>query len=156
MPTEVVVATIVKTRLSEAGFRQHMVEQLQDNDRHLRDKLADADGGANVVTAVLNADEFLAYLLGRFPTAVDAPAATAKLHGESLEKSRGESPDAVAAATAMQAAVDTSKMSEAEFMDNMFHQLESGAVEPKVQFPADHWDDDEEIGEDFSRYPFYY
>jgi hypothetical protein len=47
-------------------------------------------------------------------------------------------------------------MSEAEFMNYMFNQLETGAVEPLVHFPADHWDDEEEIGEDFSRHPFYY
>jgi len=140
MPTEVVVATIVKTRLSEAGFRQHMVEQLQVNDRSLRDKLADADGGANVVTAVLNVDELVAYLMQRFPTTVDAPAAGEEMIAEVAPKIEP----------------DTSKMSEAEFMNYMFDQLESGAVEPMVHFPADHWDDDEEIGEDFSQRPFYY
>jgi hypothetical protein len=164
MPTEVVVATLVKTRLSEAGFRQLMVEQLQVNDRILRNRLADADGGANVVTAVLNVDDFLNYLMLRFPTAVDAPAAG------------GETTEGVATAAPMESAVDvpvnaavnpadsstsnsaidTAKMSEGEFMNYMFDQLESGAVEARVHFPADHWDDDEEIGEDFSRFPFYY
>ena len=67
MSTAMVVATIVNTNMSEAGFRQHVVEQLRVNDRSLLDKLADADGDANVVTAVLNVDEFLAYLIRRFP-----------------------------------------------------------------------------------------
>jgi len=131
------------------------VEQLQVNDRSLRDKLADADGGANVVTAVLNVDDLVAYLMRRFPTAVDAPAATEELVEEVAQESTATPPDRVVAAAEMHAA-DTSKMSEAEFMNFMFDQLESGAVEPLVQFPADHWDDDEAIGEDFSRHPFYY
>src|SRR3954447_20783550 len=104
MPTEVVVATIVKTRLSEAGFRQHMVEQLQVNDRSLRDKLADADGGANVVTAVLNVDDLVAYLMRRFPTAVDAPAATEELVEEVAQESTATPPDRVVAAAEMHAA----------------------------------------------------
>src|SRR5688572_14360948 len=99
MPTAVVVATIVNTTMSEAGFRQHMVEQLRVNDRRLLDRLADADGDANVVTTVLNVDDFLAYLIRRYPTAVDAAIAT------------GE-PNIAATEEWVEAPVDTAKMSE--------------------------------------------
>jgi len=144
MSTAVVVATIVNTNMSKSGFRQHVVEQLRDNDRSLRDRLADADDDANVVTAVLNIDELLTYLIRRFPKAVDAVIST------------GEKPDSAATADGIASSVDTAKMSEGEFMNFVFDQLESGEIEPMVHFPADHWDDDEEIGEDFSRFPFYY
>jgi hypothetical protein len=148
MPTAVVVATIVNTNMSEAGFRQHMVEQLRVNDRSLLDKLADADSDANVVTAVLNVDDFLAYLIRRFPKAVDAVIAG------------GEMPDSAAVAEEIVARVDTAKMSEGEFMDYMLHQLESGQIEPAVRFADNEWEegweDDGDIGEDISRYPFFY
>jgi len=148
MSTAVVVATIVNTNLSKAGFHQHLVEQLRVNDRGLRDRLADADGDANVVTAVLNVDELLAYLIRRFPTAVDAALST--------EEMPAKAATAVGIETSSVPSVDTAKMSEGEFMNYVFNQLESGEIEQTVHFPADHWDDDEEIGEDFSRYPFYY
>jgi len=148
MSTAVVVATIVNTNLSKTGFRQHVVEQLRVNDRGLRDRLADADVDANVVTAVLNVDELLAYLIRRFPPSVDVPFST------------GEATDSEATPqgleTNLETSVDTAKMSEGEFMNYVFNQLESGEMEQTVHFPADHWDDDEEIGEDFSHYPFYY
>jgi hypothetical protein len=144
MPTAVVVASIVNTSMSEAGFRQHMVEQLRDNDRSLLDKLADADSEANVVTAVLNVDEFLAYLIRRFPKAVDAAIAT------------GANLDGATTAAAIAGSVDTAKMSEGEFMDFMLQQLDSGKIEPMVRFSDIDWEDDGDIGEDISRYPFFY
>jgi hypothetical protein len=142
MPTSVVVATIVNTNMSEAGFRQHVGDQLRVNDRSLLDKLAAADGDANVVTTVLNVDEFLAYLIRRFPKAVDAAIST----GEILD----------GAAAQNGAAVDTAKMSEGEFMDSMLKQLEAGETEPIVRFSDEEWEDDGDIGEDISRYPFFY
>ncbi len=144
MPTAVVVATIVNTNMSEAGFRQHVVEQLRVNDRSLMDRLADADGDANVVTTVLNVDEFLAYLIRRFPKAVDAAISTEEVLGSA------------ATAEQIESRVDTAKMSEGEFMDYMLKQLEAGEIEPAVRFSDEDWEDDGDIGEDFSRYPFYY
>ena len=147
MSTAVVVATIVNTNMSEAGFRQHVVEQLRLNERSLRDRLADADGDANVVTAVLNVDEFLAYLIRHFPKAVDAAIST----GDMLDS------DATAAIeSGIDTAIDTGKMSEGEFMDYMLNQLEAGEIEPIVRFSDEEWEDDGDIGEDFSRYPFFY
>ena len=149
MSTAVVVATIVNTNMSEAGFRQHVVEQLRVNERSLRDRLADADGDANVVTAVLNVDEFLAYLIRRFPKAVDAAISTEDMFEQT-----------VAGEPLQAAATDTAKMSEGEFMDYMLQQLDSGKVEPTVRFAEGWqdggWDDDGDIGEDVSRYPFFY
>ena len=148
MATAMVVATIVNTTMSEAGFRQHMVEQLRVNNRSLLDKLADADDDADVVTAVLNVDEFLTYLIRRFPTSVD----TAFSSDSSLESAP--------ATKEVEASVDTKAMSEGEFMDFMLTQIESGKVEPLVHFSEKEWDDgmDDEgdIGEDISRYPFFY
>ena len=144
MSTAVVVATIVNTNMSEAGFRQHVVEQLRLNERSLRDRLADADGDANVVTAVLNVDEFLAYLIRHFPKAVDAAIST------------GDMLDRTATAEQIETSVDTAKMSEGEFMDYMLNQLEAGEIEPIVRFSDEEWEDDGDIGEDFSRYPFFY
>jgi hypothetical protein len=144
MPTSVVVATIVNTNMSEAGFRQHVGDQLRVNDRSLLDKLAAADGDANVVTAVLNVDEFLAYLIRRFPKSVDAAISTEdRLNGAAtVERSETR--------------VDTAKMSEGEFMDYMLEQLETGTIEPIVRFSDEDWEDDGDIGEDISRYPFFY
>jgi hypothetical protein len=144
MPTSVVVATIVNTNMSEASFRQHMGDQLRVNDRSLLDKLAAADGDANVVTAVLNVDEFLAHLIRRFPKAVDAAIST------------GEMPASAAAAERLETSVDTAKMSEGEFMDYMLKQLDAGEIEPIVRFSDEDWEDDGDIGEDISRYPFFY
>ncbi|MCC6454495.1 MAG: hypothetical protein IT328_06100 [Caldilineaceae bacterium] len=144
MPTSVVVATIVNTNMSEAGFRQHVGDQLRVNDRSLLDKLAAADGDANVITTVLNVDEFLAYLIRRFPKAVDAAIST------------GEIPDSAAALSQSEAPVDSAKMSEGEFMDYMLKQLEAGEIEPMVRFSDEEWEDDGDIGEDISRYPFFY
>jgi hypothetical protein len=144
MPTSVVVATIVNTNMSEASFRQHMGDQLRVNDRSLLDKLAAADGDANVVTAVLNVDEFLAHLIRRFPKVVDAAIST------------GEMPESAAAAERLETSVDTAKMSEGEFMDYMLKQLDAGEIEPIVRFSDEDWEDDGDIGEDISRYPFFY
>lgn len=144
MPTAVVVATIVNTNMSAAGFHQHVGEQLRVNDRSLLDRLADADGDANVVTTVLNVDEFLAYLIRRFPKAVDAAISTG-------EKSTSAVPTELVDGTTV-----TAKLNEGEFMDYMLQQLETGAIEPLVRFSDEDWEDDGDIGEDISRYPFYY
>ena len=146
MPTAVVVATIVNTSMSEAGFRQHVVEQLQVNDRSLLDRLADADGDANVVTAVLNVDEFLAYLIRRFPKAVDAAIAT----GDTLASAATTEP--------LKTSVVTDEMGEREFMDYVLKQLQAGEIEPTLRLSKEEWQaiEDEQIGEDISRYPFFY
>lgn len=148
MSTAVVVATIVNTNMSEAGFRQHVVEQLRVNERSLRDRLADADGDANVVTAVINVDEFLTYLIRQFPKAVDAAISTGDILEQTAQQSQAVPVDA--------AQMDTGKMSEGEFMDFMLQQLDSGKIEPEIRFYDDDWDDERDIGEDFARHPFYY
>jgi hypothetical protein len=156
MPTAVVVATIVNTNLSEAGFRQHVVEQLRVNDRSLLDRLADADGDANVVTTVLNVDEFLAYLIRRFPKAVDAALVT----GEALASAPPTEQPVEQAASIDTANIDTAKMSEGDFMDFVLQQLDAGEIPPMVRYSDEYsdedWDDDGDIGEDISRHPFFY
>ena len=166
MSTAVVVATIVNTNLSQAGFRQHVVEQLRVNDRNLLDRLADADDDADVVTAVFDVDEFLAYLIRRFPKAVDAAISNSELHNDITN---GATNGAIHGTTvaepqqaeqAARAVVDPAQMSEGEFMNFVLQQLDSGEIEPMVRFAdndwEDQWDDDGDIGEDISRYPFYY
>jgi hypothetical protein len=133
--------------MSEAGFRQHMVEQLRNNDRSLLDKLAAADGDANVVTTVLNVEEFLAHLIRRFPKAVHAAISTE----DARQHSNGAS-----MAEPVAKSIDTSMMSEGEFMNFVLQQLEAGEIEPAVRFTDEDWDEHEEIGEDISRYPFMY
>ena len=149
MSTAVVVATLVNTNMSEAGFRQHVVEQLRVNDRSLLNRLADADGDANVVTTVLNVDEFLAYLIRRFPKAVDAAMATRdRTERATIREDVDFNVDTFN--------VDTAKMSEGEFMHYMTQQLDAGKLEPMVRFSDEAWEDDGDIGEDISRYPFFY
>lgn len=143
MATSVVVATIINTNMSEAGFRQHVGEQLKVNDRSLLDRLSDADGDAHVVTTVLNVEEFLAYMIRRFPKVVDAAISTSGvLNGTpTTEKLISD--------------VNTAKMSEGEFMNFILQQLESGEMEA-THFSDAEWEDDGDIGEDISRNPFYY
>jgi hypothetical protein len=151
MPTAVVVATVVNTNMSQDAFRQHVVEQLRTNDRSLRDKLTDADADANVVTAVLNVEEFLAYLIQRFPKAVDAAL------------SLGVAPEDAATAKQVDERVpltlsETKKLSEGAFMDHVLDQIETGEVKPIFRMSDQEWREaeDENIGEDFSQYPFLY
>jgi hypothetical protein len=47
-------------------------------------------------------------------------------------------------------------MSEGEFMNYVLNQLETGEIEPVARFSDDDWEDDGDIGEDFSRHPFLY
>jgi len=166
MATAMVVATIVNTTMSEAGFRPHMVEQLRVNDRRLLDKLADADGNADLVTAVLNVDEFLTYLIRRFPNTVDAAfsfdeaLAGAVVANEATVAQEVAVPKETAAPQEIAMSDEIKAMSEGEFMDFMLTQIESGKVEPTVRFSEkewdDEWDDEGDIGEDISRYPFFY
>jgi hypothetical protein len=148
--TSVVVATVVNTKMSESEVRQHVVEQLQNNNRSLLDKLTVADADANVVTAVLNVEEFLAYLIRRFPKAVDAALAT---RNQTDHAAIAEGSDADMAATGAAA-----KLSEGEFMDLVLAQIESGELQPTFRISDEEWQeaDDEPYGEDFSRHPFLY
>jgi hypothetical protein len=132
--------------MSEADCRQHIVEQLRTNDRSLLDKLADADANANVVTAVLNVEEFLAHLIRRFPKVVDAVLAN------------GETPAGAATAERPAAGDVTAALSEGEFMDLVLQQLETGERAPIFRIADDKWQqaDDEAFGEDLARYPFLY
>jgi hypothetical protein len=146
MPNAMVVATVVNTSMNEAAFRQHVVEQLRNNNGSLLNQLADADGDANVVTAVLSVDKFLAYLIGRFPKAVDAAI------------SSGNMADGAALAERLESSVATNDMNEIEFMDYMLNRIEAGEIEPFARLSEEELQamEDERIGEDFSRYPFLY
>ncbi len=61
MTTAVVVMSIVTTKLREAKFVDHVLEQIGRNDRDLLNKIATVDREARVVTAILNVNEFMSY-----------------------------------------------------------------------------------------------
>lgn len=150
MTTAVVVATVVKTNLSEASFLNHTLEQIRSNDRNLLAKIADQDEEANVVTAILNVDEFMSYLKDRFST-VDLAAAEAL----SRESAAAE---AVQTAAKPKTTVVTDSMDEFEFMNHLVDQLESGAKQQTVHLSQEDLQtmEDEPIGDEFSQRPFLY
>lgn len=150
MTTAVVVATVVKTNLSEASFLNHTLEQIRSNDRNLLAKIADQDEEANVVTAILNVDEFMSYLKDRFST-VDLAAAEAL----SRESAAAE---AVQTAEKPKTTVVTDSMDEFEFMNHLVDQLESGAKQQTVHLSQEDLQtmEDEPIGDEFSQRPFLY
>ncbi len=139
MPTAVVVATVIKTNMSETNFRNHALDQIRSNDRNLLATLADQDGEANVTTAILNVDEFMDFILQRFPEGADVAVA--------------EQTD-----PKPKTAVVTNDMNEIEFMDQLADELQAGTRTPLVHLTDDELQamEDESIGEHFSRNPFLY
>lgn len=152
MTTAVVVATVVETNMSEAAFRNAVLEQIRDNEQNLLATLAGADEEANIVTAILNVEEFMKYMLQRFPR----PAETAPYAEEHAAASTTAQP------AANQASIKTTVlgegMSEIDFMNHMLDQVEAGTRLPTVRFSEDELQalDEEAIGEDFARHPFLY
>jgi hypothetical protein len=138
MANAVVVATVVQTNMSDAAFRQAVLDQIRDSERDLRATLADRDGEANVVTAILDVDEFMKYMLQRFPR----PADTAPAPHESKPRTT----------------VLTETMSEVDFMNHILDQAQAGLRQTTVHFDEADYDalDDEIPGEDFARNPFLY
>jgi hypothetical protein len=63
----------------------------------------------------------------------------------------------VAGSAGLVDAVDTTRMSEGAFMDYITAQLDAGAIEPWVRFTdTDNAQDEGDIGEHESRFPFLY
>lgn len=147
MTTAVVVATVVETNMSEAAFRNAVLEQIRDNEQNLLATLAGADEEANIVTAILSVEEFMKYMLQRFPR----PADTASPAEEHPTASRS-------AQTPVKTTVLGEGMSEVDFMNHILDQVEAGTRLPTVRFNDDELQalDDEAIGEDFARHPFLY
>jgi hypothetical protein len=143
MTTAVVVATVVKTNLSEANFLNHALDQIRHNDRNLLAKIADKDQNANIVTAVLNVDEFMTYLLERMSAVNVAPAHVAP--AEVVE----EKPKTT---------VVTEMMSEFEFMNQIADELQTEARTGVARLTMEDLQaiEDELIGDELSRKPFLY
>lgn len=138
MTTAVVVATVVTTNLNEIACKDRLLKQIRRNDRHLRAQLAREDHHANVVTAILNMDEFMEYVQ------------------EWLQQQ--EKDEKLDTLEGTPTTVITDGMDEFQFMDHTLQQLRSGEAKPTLRLDAKMLEamDHEEPGEDFSRYPFRY
>jgi|GEM_PF-1719798 len=158
MTTAVVVTSIVTTNLGEAGFLDHLLEQIRTNDRSLLRRLSDVDGEATVVTAVLDLAEFVSYAsewLHRRQAAPPEFKFPEPTFGEidQLGVANGVSKPIATGTT-----VVTANMSEAEFMDYTLTQMRQGNGASVGQYSGEALAaiEEEQIGEDFARHPFLY
>jgi hypothetical protein len=139
MTTAVVVATVVQTKMSEADLRNAVQEPVRDHEQNLLAALTGADGEANIATAILNLEEFMKYMVQRFPRAADTPPAA-----------RSEAKPKLTVATGAGSEID--------FMNQLLEQMEAGSHPPTVGLSeADLLALEEEaIGEHFGRNAFLY
>jgi hypothetical protein len=156
MTTAVVVATVVETNMSESAFRQAVLDQIRDNEQNLLATVAGADGDANIVTAILNVEEFMKYMLQRFPRSADAGSST--VAPAPALKSMHKPAQQTTHKPTHKTTVVTDAMSEIEFMNHILDQVEAGAQLPTARFSGQEYDalDDEAVGEHFGRNPFLY
>lgn len=158
MTTAVVVTSIVTTNLGEAGFLDHLLEQIRTNDRSLLNRLSDVDGEATVVTAVLDLAEFVTYAAEWLhrrqatPPEFKFPEPTFE-EMDQLGVANGVSKPIAAGTT-----VVTDNMSEAEFMDYTLNQMRQGNGAPVGQYSGEALAamEEEQIGEDFAHRPYLY
>jgi hypothetical protein len=139
MATAVVVATVVTTDLSEASCKDRLLDQIRRNDSDLRAQLSNEDTNANVVTAILNIEEFMEY-------AREWSQRKGKTNGVGVEQEIAET------------TVVSDGMDEFEFMEHALQQLRQNGTNHFVVL-----DDamlaameEETPGEDLSRFPFRY
>jgi hypothetical protein len=139
MATAVVVATVVTTDLSEASCKDRLLAQIRRNDSDLRAQLSNEDTNANVVTAILNMEEFMEYV---------------REWSQRKRRANGT----VAKQEIAETTVITDGMDEFEFMEHALQQLRQNGTNHFVTL-----DDgtlaameEEHPGEDFSRFPFRY
>jgi hypothetical protein len=139
MATAVVVATVVTTDLSEASCKDRLLAQIRRNDSDLRAQLSNEDTNANVVTAILNIEEFMEY-------AREWSQRKGKTNGVGVEQEIAET------------TVVSDGMDEFEFMEHALQQLRQNGTNHFVVL-----DDamlaameEETPGEDLSRFPFRY
>jgi hypothetical protein len=139
MTTAVVVATVVQTKMSEADLRDAVQEQVRDHEQNLLAALTGADGEANIATAILNIEEFMKYMVQRFPRAADAPPPARSEAKPKLTVATGDS-------------------SEIDFMNQLLDQMEAGRHRPAVGLSETDLQalEDEAIGEHFGRNAFLY
>lgn len=140
MATAVVVTTVVQTSMSEAALRNAVLEQVRDHERDLLARLADRGEEANVVTAILNVEEFMKYMLQRLPRPADAAPAPAK--SEHKHKTT----------------LDAGEMSEVDFMNALLDEMQSGAQTPGLYLTDDDLQalEDEIPGAHLGQHPYLY
>lgn len=140
MSTAMVIATVITTDVDVEEVKTCTLEQIRNNDQGLLARLLDQGVEANVTTAILNIEEFLEYLHLRQRKRV-VPAQPVTTPAEQAET-----------------IVVTETMSELDFMEYTFQQLQSGDQKPTVTFSAETLAaiEDEQIGEEFARQPFLY
>lgn len=143
MATAVVVATVVQTDMSEAALRAAVLDQVRDHERDLLARLADRGEEANVVTAILNVEEFLKYMLQRLPRPADA-APSPKFESKAEMKHL--------------TTVDAGDMSELDFMNAILDEMQVGTHQPSVRLTdADYQAlEDESPGAHWGQNPYLY
>jgi hypothetical protein len=141
MTTAVVVATVVTTDLSETICKDRLLEQLRRNDSDLRASLTGEDQGASVVTAILNVEEFMEYVQ-------EWSQHKANRNGKAFD----------AGSSAGSTEVITDGMDELAFMEHTLQQLRNTQTKSFIALSDEDLArmEEEEVGEDISRYPFQY
>jgi hypothetical protein len=141
MTTAVVVATVVTTDLSETICKDRLLEQLRRNDSDLRASLTGEDQGASVVTAILNVEEFMEYV---------------QEWSQHKANRNGKASDAGSSAGSTE--VITDGMDELAFMEHTLQQLRNTQTKSFIALSDEDLArmEEEEVGEDISRYPFQY
>jgi hypothetical protein len=146
MTTAVVVATVVTTDLSETVCKDRLLEQLRRNDSHLRASLAGEDQGASVVTAILNVEEFMEYVQEW------------SQHKANRNGKVSDTGSSAGSSSAGSTEVITGGMDELEFMEHTLQQLRNTQAKSFITLGDEDLArmEEEEVGEDISRYPFQY
>lgn len=146
MAAAMVIATVITTDMDLEKVKNFTLEQIRNNDQGLLNHLLDRGVDARVATAILNIEEFLDYLRIR-QRKVAQPAQPAPSTAVAQPRQ--------APAETM---VVTDNMSELEFMEYTLQQLNQEKHERAVRFSTEALAEmeDEAIGEEFSRHPFFY
>lgn len=139
MTTAVVVTTIVTHNSSEAQFLDHVLEQIRNNDRDLLATLDQLGLDVRVTSAILNVGDFLHY-------------------AHQWLRHRGEDAPATQANGGAPTQVCTENMSEAEFMEFILEELDTGTQPAYARLTAAELEamEEETIGDHHSQHPFLY
>lgn len=141
MAISVVVATVVQTNMSEAALRTAVLDQVRNHERDLSACLADRGEEANVVTAILNVEEFMKYMLQRLPRPADAaPAPKSEVKPKHLTT------------------VEPNAMSELDFMNAILDEMQAGTRQPTVHLTEADYQalEDETPGAHLGQHPYLY
>lgn len=140
MTTAVVVATVVQTNMSESALRTAVLEQVRDHERDLVASLADRGEEANVVTAILNVEEFMNYMLQRLPRPADTTQVPVKSDSKHMTT------------------VQPGDMSEVDFMNAILDEMQTGTHQPSVYLTEADYQalEDETPGAHLGQHPYLY